>query len=299
MRCGAISALRKWIFFSCYMEVAVKLASFLKRSSLARIGVFVLLGAALVGCGTDVISYNREFRQTGFAQYDKHDYLNAAQTFKAALREEPGDYMSRYFLATCYEFMNRPQEAIEEYRTTLITMSNSMEGKGDLVTRRKVCASLASAIAKESDKSADLALIERQQPRTQENVLMLARIYRQSGDPDMALTRYDEAQKLIPNDAIVAKEYGLYLEQLGQTRKADAQLRYAFGLNTSDEEIAAALRRMGVVPGPSLKNEEALEKPVVPLGPLPEVEFTSKQPAATPSVFPVNAGAAVSNGPQD
>jgi Tfp pilus assembly protein PilF len=281
------------------MEVAVKLASFQRRLSFARIGVIVLLGAALVGCGTDVISYNREFRQTAFAQYDKKDYLNAAQTFKAALREEPGDYMSRYFLATCYEFMNRPQEAIEEYRTTLITMSNSMEGKGDLVTRRKVCAAFASAIAKESDKSADLAMIERQQPRTQENVLMLARIYRQSGDADMALMRYDEVQKLNPNDAIVAKEYGLYLEQLGQTRKADIQLRLAYGLNTSDEEIAAALRRLGVVPGPSLKNEEALEKPVVPLGPLPEVEFTSKQPAATPSVFPVNTGATVSSGPRD
>ena len=45
----------------------------------------------------------------------------------SALREEPGDYMSRYFLANCYEFLNRPQEAIEEYRTTLIVMSNSME----------------------------------------------------------------------------------------------------------------------------------------------------------------------------
>ena len=129
----------------------MKLASFQRRFIVRpRLGVIVLLAVALVGCGTDVISYNREFRQTAFAQYDKQDYLNAAQTFKAALREEPGDYMSRYFLATCYEFMNRPQEAIEEYRTTLITMSNSMEGKGDLVTRRKVCAALAvSAIAKE------------------------------------------------------------------------------------------------------------------------------------------------------
>jgi tetratricopeptide (TPR) repeat protein len=206
--------------------------------------------------------------------------------------------MSRYFLATCYEFMNRPQEAIEEYRTTLIVMSNSMEGKTDTVTRQRVLANMASAIAKESDKSSDLAQIEHAQPRTGENVVMLARIYRQSGDPDMALARYDEAEKLDPNDPVVAKEYGLYLEQLGQTKKADAQLRVAFGLNTKDEEVAAALRRLGVVPGPSLKSEDALEKPVIPLGPLPEVEFTNKEPAATPSPFPVNT-APTASGPRD
>jgi tetratricopeptide (TPR) repeat protein len=208
--------------------------------------------------------------------------------------------MSRYFLATCYEFMNRPQEAIEEYRTTLIVMSTSIEGKADTVTRQRVLIAMAAAIAKESDKTSDLAQIERQQPRTQENVVMLARIYRQSGDADMALMRYEEAQQLVATDPVVAKEYGLYLEQLGQTKKADVELRLAYGLNTNDEEVAAALRRLGVVPGPSLENEDALQKPVVPLGPLPEVEFTGKQPAAAPSAFPVNTGATVSNGgPQD
>ena len=277
----------------------MKSVSFQRRISVIPIAGFVLLAALLTGCGTDIISYNREFRQNGFAQYNNQDYLNAAQTFKAALREEPGDYMSRYFLASCYEFMNRPQEAIEEYRTTLITMSNSMEGKGDIQTRQKVAAAMASAIAKEADHSGDIAVIERQQPRTVENALMLARIYRQTGDADTAITRYEEAQTIDPKDAIVAKEYGLYLLQLGQTQKADAQLRAAYALNSSDEEIAAALRRLGVVPGPSLKSEDALEKPAVPLGPLPEVEFTTKQPAPTPTLFPVSSGSTGSNGPQD
>jgi Tfp pilus assembly protein PilF len=281
----------------------VKSAPFDWRFSIARVSVLGLLAAGLAGCGTGsgtgIISYNREFRQSGFAQYDKHDYLNAAQTFKAALREEPGDYTSRYFLANCYEFLGHPQQAIKEYQTTLKVMTNSLEGKGDVVVRQKVLAAMASAIAKESDRSADLAQIERQ-PRSVENAVLLARIYRQSGDADLSLTRYQEAEQLDPKDASVAKEYGLYLEQLGQMKKADAQLRQAYALNTRDEEVAAALRRMGVVPGPSLKTEEGLEKPLVPLGPLPEVEFTSGKPAATPSAFPVNTGTArTPNSPQD
>lgn len=254
------------------------------RLGFLRASVLLVLAVAMAGCGTDIISYNREFRTQAITQYNNQDYLNAAQSFKAALRHEPGDYTSRYYLGECYVRLGHPQQAIQEFRTTLTVMNNSLEGKGDLVTRRKVLASLASTIAKEPDKTGDLALIERQQPRTPENAVLLARIYRESGDADLALVRYQEAQQLDPKDPLIAKEYGLYLEQLGQTRKADAQLRHAYAMNTRDEEVAAALRRLGVVPGPSLKTEEGLEKPFVPLGPLPELDLTTSQkqsPAAT------------------
>jgi tetratricopeptide (TPR) repeat protein len=278
----------------------LKSASSHRRLSFAQIATFLLLAAGLGGCGTDIISYNREFREHGFVQYNQQDYLNAAQTFKLALRDEPGDYTSRSYLGNCYEFMGHPLQAIKEYRTTLNVMTTSLEGKGDVVTRSKVLNSMAEAIAKEPDRSGDLAVIERQ-PRTTENAILLARIYRLSGDADLAMTRYQEAEQLDPKDASIPKEYGFYLEGLGQTRRADAQLRQAFALNTHDEEVAAHLRGMGVVPGPSLKTEDGLEKPLVPLGPLPEVEFTtsSKQPAQ-PQQFPKNAGVSgIQTAPQD
>jgi len=283
------------------MEVAVKSASSQYRLSFAQVAAFLLLGAGIGGCGTDLISYDREFRQHGFAQYNQHDYLNAAQTFKMALRDEPGDYLSRYYLANCYSFMGHPMPAIKEYRTTLSVMDHSMEAKQDMVTRAKVLSSLAQAVAKESDRSGDISSIESQQPRTTENAVLLARIYRLSGDADLAMTRYQEAEQLDPKDASIPKEFGLYLQGLGQMRRADAQLRQSYALNTHDEEVANALRSLGVVPGPSLKSEAGLEKPLMPLGPLPEVEFTtsSKQPAQ-PSQFPSNAGVSgVQNTPQD
>ena len=51
-------------------------------------------------------------------------------------------------------------------------------------------------------------------------------------------------------------------------------LRRAYAINPNDEQVAAALRRIGVVPGPSLKDRNALATPPVPLGPIPEVDWS-------------------------
>lgn len=251
----------------------------------SKLGALVALGLALAGCTSEVISYNREFRENGFGQYNRQDYLNAAQSFKEALRDEPGDYVSRYYLGNCYQFIGKNQQAIEEYRTTLQVMSTtSLEGRGDADTRQKVLNAYATALAKESERSADLTRLEAQKPRTAENDLILARVYRQVGDPDLALARYQEAEQLEATNPAIAKEHGLYLEFLGQTARADAELRKAYGMNTHDEEVAAALRRLGVVPGPSLKKEEALEKPLIPLGPIPEIDLSSSKQTGSSSV---------------
>jgi Tfp pilus assembly protein PilF len=269
----------------------MKSTRFRLRLSFARAAAIAVLAAGgaglFLGCNggvnPEVITYNpRAFREQGVAQYQKADYINASSSFKEALRQEPGDYTSRYYLGECFDKMGQPQRAIEEYRTTLNVMTKSLEGKGDVAVRGKVLEALSEAIAHEPDRTGDLALIERQQPRSPENAVLLARIYRYSGDADMALTRYAEAQDIEPSNPLIAKEYGLYLEQLGQKKRADAQLRHAYAMNTRDEEVAAALRRLGVVPGPSLKTEEQLEKPFVPLGPLPEVDLTSNK-STTPS----------------
>lgn len=274
----------------------------------AAVAVLAIGASGLfIGCGggvsPEMITYNpRAFREQGIAQFDKADYVNASSSFKEALRQEPGDYTSRYYLGACFDKMGEPQRAIEEYRTTLNVMVHSLEGKGDLAIRGKVLEALSEAIAHEPDRTADLALIERQQPRTPENAILLAQIYRYSGDADMALVRYTEAQNIDPANPLIAKEYGLYLEQLGQMKRADAQLRHAYAMNTKDEEVAAALRRLGVVPGPSLKSEDQLEKPFVPLGPLPEVDLTtSNKTATTPPAQPAQGtpGAIGTASPRD
>src|ERR1700734_3853192 len=102
------------------MEVAMQ--SHLTISCLKRAAATALL-VTVVGCGTEVISYNREFRNQGVQQYNNNDYPDAASSFSNALRQEPGDYTSRYFLGVCEDHMGKLQQAIEQYRTTLEVMS--------------------------------------------------------------------------------------------------------------------------------------------------------------------------------
>ncbi len=58
-----------------------------------------------------------------------------------------------------------------------------------------------------------------------------------------------------PKDFTLLKEYGLYLEQLGQNQKAETVLRQAYSRDSQDDQVNAALRRVGVVPGPSVRTE--------------------------------------------
>ena len=242
--------------------------------ALRAAGLTVALAAA--GCG-DMISMNRQYREQGLEQYNKGQYVQSASTLQYAIRQEPGDYTSHYYLGKSYEHMNQPQQAIEQYRTCLRVMSNSLEGSSDHDFRLKALDALAHAIATEPYKLADLNLLERQ-PKTVENHFLLAKVYRYSQDPDEAIEHYNQATIADPKDFDVAKEFGLYLEELGQNKRADAELRRAYAMNTRDEQVAAGLRRLGVVPGPSLKDENDLEKPQIPVGPLPEVEVGNTTP---------------------
>src|SRR5207302_7871022 len=94
----------------------------------------------------------------------------------------------------------------------------------------------------------------------------------------------------------VAKVYGLYLAQVGQKARAEQALRKAYTLNSNDDQVNEALRRLNVVPGPGLKDESALVKPPIPQGPLPEVDLSkfkfggssSSTEEPTPTAQPVN-----------
>ncbi|MBV8782448.1 MAG: hypothetical protein JO353_13715, partial [Phycisphaerae bacterium] len=47
----------------------------------------------------------------------------------------------------------------------------------------------------------------------------------------------------------------------------------AYALNSTDNQVNAALRRIGIIPGPSIMDQDALAKPLLPRGPLPEVDL--------------------------
>jgi Tfp pilus assembly protein PilF len=241
-------------------------------------------GGMLAGCQSATVSNllvpaNEQSREKGITQYNAGDYANAAGAFNNAVRQDPRDYQSHYYLGRAYESMGSYQQSIESYRTALLVMQNSISGRDDGPFRQKVLDGMASAIAKSEDHMAATASLKQKANPTAEDQFVLAKVMRIHGDPDSAVQAYADAAKLDPSSLPIAREYGLYLDQLNQIQQAKPQLIRAYQLNRrlnkpEDEKIDAALRRGDIIPGPAIMDEKDLSKPAVPLGPLPEVDVT-------------------------
>jgi len=226
------------------------------------------------GCA-DVITYSKDFTKHGVKQYDRKEYADAAGSFRAATKQDPRRYEAWYYLGCSYDQLNSHGQAIQAYQTGLDVMQTTSEGRRDLAYRAKFLDALAASIAADSDRQTHINLLVNEARKTQsgESYLVLAKVFRATGDADTSLEYYQSAALLDRDNFIVQKEYGLYLEQLGQSTKAETPLRRAYALDSTDQPVADALRRIGVVPGPSLKEERDLVSPLVPRGPIPELQL--------------------------
>jgi tetratricopeptide (TPR) repeat protein len=112
-----------------------------------------------------------------------------------------------------------------------------------------------------------------------EDQWMLAKVYRYTGDADAAIDAYNKAVLIAPTNFTITKEAGLYEQNLGQNDRATFALKKAYASNPNDEQVNDGLRRLGVVLGPSIKDERYLAQPALPRGPLPEWD-ARRSPAA-------------------
>jgi len=255
-------------------------------------GVFVATSLLLSGCqSSTLLSSPSDSRREGEQLYREGSYGEAAGSFKTAIRRNPRDYQSQYHLARSYEQMGQNQQAIAAYKASLDTAKLTLEGRENKPFRLMTLDGLAGVIAKHDPKDVELNLIEEKAKSGQvaENWFVVAKVYRQRGDVDSALDAYNRAALMDSKDFSIIKEYGLYLEQVGQTPKATQSLRKAYALNSSDPEVVAALRRNGIVPGPAVNSQTKLAKPYLPPGPLPELSRIGKdkqQPRTTRGAGP-------------
>jgi len=186
--------------------------------------------------------------------------------------------MSQYYLGLSSLQLQNYQQAIVAFRASLETQNVTRAGAEDDATRLKTLDGLAQAIVKADDSDNQLNKVE-EAARNSKGALaareffVLAKIHRYRMLPDMALDYYNRASLSDPKNFDIAKEYGLYCEKLQQTAKAQEALRRAYAIDTSDKDVTAALQRLGIVPGPSLKDKDDLEKPLMPRGPIPEVDM--------------------------
>src|SRR4051812_4741468 len=76
------------------------------------------LAAALMGgCqGGEIISRNPKSHAAGMKDFNDGNYADAAGSFRDAVRSDPRDYKSQFYLAQCYENLQQYQQAIQAYK---------------------------------------------------------------------------------------------------------------------------------------------------------------------------------------
>lgn len=241
---------------------------------------------AVAGCQQEIISHAPQARADGVKAFEEGQYADAAGSFRNAIRSDPRDYKSQFYLGQSYEQMKQYQQAIQAYKASLDAQPLTLAGKDDKAQRQMTINAMAASISRSDTRDAEVDLVEKQARASNkpQDYLLLAKIYQNRGDADSALDAYNRAALTDPKDFVVVKEYGLYLEQLGQAPKATIQLKKAYGVNPNDAQVNAALYRLNVIPGPGLKDEAQLAKPAIPAGPLPELStYRSPTPSKSPS----------------
>jgi Tfp pilus assembly protein PilF len=242
---------------------------------------FSLLAGLLVGCAlaagcADAITFSKDARVQGIKLYGDQNYADAAGAFQSAIRQQPRDYINYYDLGRCYDQMGQWHEAIAAYRNGWEVSLNTEAGQNDNKFRARVIDALAGSIARSDTRDLETATAVQKAHERQsgDDYLLLAKVYAYRGDADSAIDCYSQAAMIAPGRFDIAKEYGLYLEKLNQEQRAKVELRRAYALNGGDAEVNAALRRVGIVPGPGLDEPGALAKPIIPEGPIPSVDMS-------------------------
>jgi Tfp pilus assembly protein PilF len=243
--------------------------------SLRVLSAITLTAALIAGCQGEMISRNPKSRAAGMRDFNDGNYADAAGSFRDALRSDPRDYKRQFYLAQCYENLKQYQQAIQAYKASLDSQPLTLAGAADQEQLMRTNEALASCISKSDNRDAEINAIESsaKAKNSGRDWMLLGMIYRSRGDADSALDAFNRAYLINPKDFIVTKQYGLYLEQVGQKSKATWTLKKAYALNQTDEQVNDALRRLNVVPGPALKDEAALIKPPLPEGPLPQINW--------------------------
>ena len=256
-------------------------SSLLKRIVYAAATTALFAGAVVTAGGcSDLVTFGEASREEGVAHYNAGAYPEAAGSFANAIKQRPQDYKSYYYLARTHEAMKNYNTAVGQYRTALTLMQTTLVGQEDKETRAKIIDGLASTLGKGNDAALEQsAFAKTNGPVSAEDHFILAKARVIQGDADAAIDQYAQAAALDPSSLVIAREAGLYLLQVNQKAKATAELKRAYALNykarkPEDEQLNDALRKVGVIPGPSLAENRDLHSPIIPQGPLPELDLS-------------------------
>lgn len=249
------------------------LRSFLGSAVIGLTGASLFLGGCSSMRGVDVLTWANDAKRQGMQQYNDGRYADAAGCFRNAIRQNPTDPESEFWLAMSYEQIQSYHEAIDAYKTSLQLMPAPNTVHYSVWMHDNAFDRLAHIVAANDPTGSETDLIARDAAakNSSEDFRLLGRVFRYRGDADSGLQNYHHAVTIDPENFVAQREYGLYLEQLTQNQEAGQVLRDAYRLRQNDDQVNAALRRIGMEPGPSLLAED---RPVARPAVMPTLPLT-------------------------
>ena len=262
------------------------------RAALASL----LLSSLFISTGcTEVLTYANKSRDEGVRLYGEHYYADAAGAFRNAIRQDPRDYRSQYYLGLCYDELKQHHQSFASFRTSLNVMTELGPNYVEPGFRQQVLDAYGASVARHDENESEInALIKRAQGSSSgEEWFILAKAFRLRGDADRAVDAYTRAARVAGDDFYIRREFGLYLlDPLGQNKEAEYWLRLAYKLEQRDPAVNDGLAKLGVTMNASARNREPAPRFIAPRQ---AIVVPAAQPApapAQPSGPPVAGSAA-------
>lgn len=178
------------------------------------------------------------------------DYMAAEQRLLVVVQKNPADWEGHYLLGQTYLGQDRPIEAQSQLELALAVKDRSREHTP------KILDALAHSLEMQQSYDQLYAFLDAQIARYEgwEDYARKARFLAKANDIDGAALAYRQAAYFSRNATeAIYLEIATFYENLGDYDKAIQALKWAYYINDEHAQIPDRFRKLGIVPGPTLK----------------------------------------------
>lgn len=181
---------------------------------------------------------------------EAENYAEAEQRLGTVLYNDPQDWEARYLMGLTYLGQGRAVEAQTQLELALAAKDRSKE------QTPKILDELARSLEQQELYDQLYAFLDAQIDRYEgwEDYARKARFLAKANDIDGAALAYRQAAYFSRNETEnIYLEIAQFYEDLGDYGKAVQALKWAYYIKPEHTQIPNRFRRLGVVPGPTLK----------------------------------------------
>lgn len=223
------------------------------RLTMAAIAGVMVFAAGCYKPAVDGGFYNPAVTKYHATQdYDAGDYTSAEQKLNIVLYNDPQDWEAHYLMGLVYLKQNRAIEAQSELEQALAVRDRSES------QTPKILDALATSLHDQKRYAELYAFLDAQINRYEgwEDYARKARFLVKANDIDGAALAYRNAAYFSRNETEdIYIELADFYEGLGDYDNALQALKWAYYINDERADLPDRFRKLGVVPGPTLKEQ--------------------------------------------